>query len=100
MHTNSSPQVWRDGFRHWEFRLIDVTPRPALSWLEGRNHRVTAAMEVLGGVPARRTVTTADVAARQAEAQMNPRRPRLQALFAAQSSGRNLLEIDYMFTDH
>jgi hypothetical protein len=55
---------------------------------------------MLGRVPARRTVTTANVTARQAETQMNPRHSRLQALFAALSLGSNWLEIDYMFTDH
>jgi hypothetical protein len=57
-------------------------------------------VEMFGRVPAGRTVTTTDVTARQAEPQMNPRRSRLQALFAAQRLGRYWLYIDYMFTFH
>jgi hypothetical protein len=57
-------------------------------------------VEMFGRVPARRAVTTADMTARQAEAQMNPGRSRLQALFAAQRLGRKRLNINDMVTSH
>jgi hypothetical protein len=79
---------------------VDVTPCPALARFERRDDWVAHFVEMFGRVPARRAVTTADMTASQAEAQMNPGRSRLQALCAAQRLGRKRLNINDMFTSH
>ena len=75
--------------RHVHLRLIDVAPGPALAGLEGRDHRVGRVVEMLRGVAARRAVAAADVAAGQAEAQMDPGRAQLSGTLHTPSPGRN-----------
>jgi hypothetical protein len=62
--------------------LVDITPDPAFTGLDGANQRVLCATEVLGRVLILRRIAAADVAARQTQAEMNPCISRLAALFA------------------
>jgi hypothetical protein len=57
-------------------------------------------MEMSRGMAVRRAVTTADMATRQAQAQMDPRGADFQAFFAPESPGRTWFEIDHVFTRH
>ena len=76
--------------------MIDVAPGPSLAGLEGRNHRVAGPLEVFRGVAARRTVTTSDVTAAQAETQMNPQCAEFQALLTTKRPWRNRLKLVQM----
>jgi hypothetical protein len=49
-------------------------------------------MEMLGGMPVRRIVATADVATGAADAQMHPRTSHLQALLATARARMHLLD--------
>jgi hypothetical protein len=86
--------------RHGEICLIDVAPSPPFAGLERRDDGVADLMEMSRGVAVRRAVTTADVATRQAQAQMDPRGADFQAFFAPESPGRTWFEIDHVFTSH
>src|SRR5262249_47369907 len=72
---------------------IDVAPAPVLAGLEAADDRMMRRVEVFCGVLVRRIVTAADVAAGQAEAQMNPVCADLQALLTAVGRAR-LVRID------
>ena len=77
------PQVRHRLRRDINSHLVGVTPRPALPGLIRGDHGVRGRMRVSRGVPTRGVVTATHVAARQTQAQVNPRRPRRQALLAA-----------------
>src|SRR3954454_4923573 len=63
--------------------LVQVAPAPRLARLRRAHDRVVRLVEVLGRVAVRRVVAAADLPALPAEAQVNPRRPDLQALLAS-----------------
>ena len=60
-----------------QYYLVNVAPTPILTGLEGTHDGMAGAMEMFGGVFARGPVATADVAALQAQAKVNPVTPRL-----------------------
>jgi hypothetical protein len=64
-------------------RLVHVAPAPVLSRLEGLDDRVLGLEEVPARVPIRRGVAAAHVAAREAQAQMQPRVAAAEAVFTA-----------------
>jgi len=98
---SSALQVREGLLRHVNFYLIDIAPGPLLARLKRRHHGMVCVVGMLGGVAARRAVTTTDVAAAQTEAQMNPRRARFQALFTAfRRAWGNGVETDPMFANH
>jgi hypothetical protein len=69
--------------RKWlDHYFVDVTPAPIFARLERSHDGVFCLFEVFGGVLVFRGIAAADVAANFAEAQMNPRVSRLQALLA------------------
>ena len=74
------PQVRYCLRRELRLRLVGVTPRPAFPGLIRGDHGVRGRLRVSRGVPTRGAVTATYVAARQTQAQVNPRRPRPQAL--------------------
>jgi hypothetical protein len=87
--------------RQVHLRLIDVAPGPALARLEGRHYWVVYVVEMLSSVAVRRTVTTADVTATQAETQMDPGRACFQALFTPlRRSGGDRVEVGFVFANH
>src|SRR5262245_6253517 len=63
--------------------LVHVTPPPTLWRIVALNNRMTGLMEMLGCVSVRRTVTAADVSARSADAQVNPRRSQFQTFLTS-----------------
>src|SRR4029450_12430048 len=75
-----------------EVHLVDVAPPPVLAPLQGLDDGVLGRLEVLGGVLVGARVTAADVATRQAQAEMNPSATRLQTLLAALGVRANRLE--------
>src|SRR5438034_11357117 len=74
----------RCGARHRvEHLLVDVAPAPALAGLQGSHHGMPGRAEMLARMAIRRVVAEADVAAYQAQAQVNPGTAHFQALLAA-----------------
>src|SRR5437660_10195560 len=63
-------------------RLVRIAVEPAFPGLRGRHHRVRADARVLAGVPVRRRVAAAGLAACLARAQMDPLGPDPNALHA------------------
>src|SRR5437763_13002942 len=55
-----------------EHNLIDVTPDPVLSRLEGLNDRMVGRVEMPGGVLILRIVAATDMSTRETEAQVDP----------------------------
>jgi hypothetical protein len=95
------PQVRHRTRREVHSHPVDVTPRPALPGLIRGDHGVRGRTRVAGGVPARGAVATPYVATRQAQTQVNPRRPGRQALLAACGrTRRNRLDPRGMFAGH
>jgi hypothetical protein len=73
---------------------VDVAPAPALPRLQGADQRVVVPVGVRGRVPVRRAITTADMAAFQADAQMLPRVTDGPALLAARHALRQSAQPD------
>ncbi len=63
--------------------LIDITPAPILARLERFHDGVFGVMEMLGRVLILRRIAAANMAAFQAQAEMNPHVPAFQAFLAA-----------------
>ena len=63
--------------------LVHVAPAPVLPRLERVNQGVVAGLGVSGSVPVRRVVAAADVAAFEADAQVQPHAPLAEAVLAA-----------------
>ena len=81
-----------------EPELVHEAPRPRLAGLERADQRVAAAACVCAGMAVGRVVAAADLAALQADAQMQPRFPRGQAFLTAihrlgQLGDPNLIEM-------
>src|ERR1700693_3930500 len=55
-----------------EHELIDITPAPVLTRLEGLDNRVVGRVEMLGGVLVLRIVTATDMSTGETEAQVHP----------------------------
>ena len=58
--------------RELEFDLVDIAPAPFFTGFEGAHDRVFGGVEMLGGMPVRRRITTANMAAFHAKAEMDP----------------------------
>jgi hypothetical protein len=76
-----------------QIHLIDKTPNPILARLEGSDDRMTSIVEVLRGVLVLGIVTTTDMSAGQAKAQVNPGVAGLQALFTTGCVARDRLDL-------
>src|SRR5262245_39474001 len=76
-----------------DFRLVDVAPAPVLSWFEGLDDRVPRVLEVLGCVPVRRGVAAADVAAAEAQAQVDPVGAHREAFLATLGARGDLADL-------
>src|SRR3954470_23196072 len=63
--------------------LVDEAPRPVLARLERAHDRMAVGARVLAGMAARRAVAAADVAALQADPQVDPLAAARQAVLAA-----------------
>jgi hypothetical protein len=62
--------------------IVGIAIEPALAWFRGCDHRMTARLRVVRGVPVRRVVTTQRPAALLARAQVNPAVACFHALLA------------------
>jgi len=69
-----------------EVLAVNVAPSPFFFGLEGAYDGVLGRVEVPGGMPVGRVVTTADVPALSAYPQMNPLRSNLEAIFTPQGA--------------
>jgi hypothetical protein len=67
----------------FEFEFVDVAPAPGFAGFEGFHDGVLGLMEVFGGVFVLGGITAADVAALEAQAQVDPSVAHFQALLAA-----------------
>jgi hypothetical protein len=81
-----------------EHNLVDVTPAPIFTGLEGLDDGMIRRVKMLGCMFILRRVTTADMSTDQAFAQVDPRVPDFQAVFTAISAGCNLLDLIKMRT--
>jgi hypothetical protein len=72
-----------------DFHFIDVTPAPVFSRLKGFYDRMMLGVKMFCGVLVFRTIAAADVAAGEAQAQVDPVVAHFQALFAAVGAGRD-----------
>src|SRR4051794_25193183 len=87
--------------RGLEHQLVGVAPAPVLSLLKAADNGVMRTIEVLGGVLIRRRVTAADVAAGEAQSQVDPPSIGLEALFAAiRSAGSDRMDLVEMGAAH
>jgi len=69
--------------RKSDLDLVDPAPSPCVSGHVGPDDRVAGLGEVGSRVPVRRQVATADMTAREAEPELDPRAADREALFAA-----------------
>jgi hypothetical protein len=81
-----------------EHYLVDVTPTPVLSRLEGLDNRVVGRVEMPGGVLIFRIVTATDMSAGETEAQVYPRIPNSQAILTPIGARRDVLYLIKMRT--
>jgi hypothetical protein len=73
-----------------EYYLVDVTPTPVFTRLEGLDNGVVGRVKMLGGVLILRIVTATDMPAFETEAQVYPRIPDSQTILTAIRAGCNL----------
>src|SRR5256885_846604 len=66
-----------------EIAPVDVAPAPLLPALERRDHGMAGGIEMLQGMRMARVLAAADVAAREADAQLGPGRSDREAALAA-----------------
>jgi len=66
-----------------EFEFVDEAPAPGFAGFDGFHDGVLGGMKMLGGVLVFGGIAAADVAAFEAQAQVDPRVAHFQALFAA-----------------
>ena len=67
--------MWDPLVHVFQYDLVNIAPAPTLTGLEGAHGGMPGTVEMFGGVFTGRLVTTADVAALQAQAKMNPGTP-------------------------
>ena len=94
------PKRLRDRHRDLEIQLVDVTPGPALAWLERGHHRMGRAREMFRGMLIGRAVTTADMTTGQTETKMHPGRPGFEAFFTALGVSSHGMKIGRVRTGH
>jgi hypothetical protein len=80
-----------------QLHLIDIAPAPSFAGLERLHDRMLGVMKVFGGVFVFRGITTADVAALQTKAEVNPSVTHLQAFLATMCVRGDLPNLVEMF---
>src|SRR5687767_3660301 len=68
--------------RRLDVQLVDIAPAPVLATLEAADDGMPCLVKVLRGVSVRRVVTATDVAAAQAESQVDPAAADLETFLA------------------
>src|SRR4051794_14513348 len=99
--SGSGQRRGRDPWRAADLRdphrdLVEIAPRPVLARLDRAHDRVVLAARVRGRVAVGRAVAAADVAALEADAQVDPPRAHLQAVLAAVDGLRQLGDLDVL----
>jgi len=84
--------------RRLEHDLIDITPAPIFTGLEGLDNGMAARMEMFGSVLVFRRVAAANMPANKAFAQVYPRVTNFQAILAAISTGCDIPDLIEMRT--
>jgi len=74
-----------------EHHLVDVAPSPALGRIVAFDDRVAGGVKMLGRVPVRRLVATADMSARAADPEMEPSVAGLEAFLAPERARRHVV---------
>jgi hypothetical protein len=69
--------------------FVDVTPASAFRRIVTLDDGMTAVAKVAGGVPVRRVIATADMAAALADAKMHPGRAYPETVFASSCAGND-----------
>src|SRR3954469_5331190 len=82
--------------RQGEHDLIDIAPAPAFRRVITLDDRVLGGVEMLGGVLVGGIIAAPDMAARAADAKVQPYAAGLEALLAAQRARRHLANAGYM----
>jgi hypothetical protein len=77
--------------------LIDVTPPPVLSGLEGLDDGMLRRVKMLGRVTILRVIAASDVSARQAQSEVHPSIAHLQTFLASLSRWGHLAYLIQMF---
>jgi SNF family Na+-dependent transporter len=76
--------------------LVDIAPAPVFSGFERLNNRMMNLVKVFSRVLVLRAVATSDVAAAEAEAQMNPGVAHFKAFFTAFAAGLHFFDFAEM----
>lgn len=87
-----------DSLYKFEFYFIDIAPAPIVTGFQRFHDGVLSRVKVFGRVLILRRVATANVAARETQAEMNPGVPAFQALLAAASVRLYILNLIGMGT--
>lgn len=85
--------------RLFEVDLVDVTPFPRFTGLEGLHDRVAGLMKMFGGMLVLRRIAAAHVTTLKADSQMYLGVARLQGLFAAFRGGLHVTNLAHMFAN-
>jgi len=80
--TELSPTAGQDLLGKFQVDLVHIAPRPGLTWFERADDRVPGGVEVFGRVTVPGVVAAADVAAGQANPEMDPAVAPLEAFLA------------------
>jgi hypothetical protein len=81
-----------------EEQLVDVTPDPVFTRLEGLNDRVVGGVKMLSGVRILRIVTATDMPTGETEAQVHPRISNFQTVLTAIGARGDVLDLIKMRT--
>jgi hypothetical protein len=82
----------------FEHQFIDIAPTPVFAGLQTCHDGVSRLMEVLSSMFAGRVIAAANMAAGEANAQMNPRSTGPEAFLASfRGSGANVVDLIEMF---
>jgi hypothetical protein len=76
-----------------DIRLVDVAPAPAFSWFDGSHERMPGFVEVRRGMAIPGGIATANLAALQAHAQVDPGISGLETLLATLGARLHLLHM-------
>jgi hypothetical protein len=87
-----------DGSSELKLDLIDIAPSPVLARFQGPYDRVLDSMEVFRRMLVFGIIATADVSARHAKAEMDPRVAHFQAVLTSARARRDIVDLIEMRT--
>jgi enamine deaminase RidA (YjgF/YER057c/UK114 family) len=80
--------------------FIDITPAPVFAWFERLNNRVFGGVVVFCSVLIGRGIAAANMAANQADAQVNPAPANFQTIFATLGAWRYFADLVSVGASH